>query len=83
MGGRTISDINKRVISLKKHDYIKEMLGKSGIDFKNIQKEEILASCNEYKCKIDKNNLAIAIQVIEELCDGVGDKEAEKAYLRV
>jgi hypothetical protein len=51
----------------KGYAYIKKLLDESGIDFKNIDKNDILTTCENCPCEIDRNNYMLLLKAINDL----------------
>jgi hypothetical protein len=49
------------------YNYIKKLLVESGIDFKNIDKNDILTTCANYKGEINNNNFILTLKVINDI----------------
>lgn len=52
--------------SISVYDYIKNLLIESGIDFKNIDRNDIIATCKTYPGEIDQDNYMLLLKVIDE-----------------
>jgi hypothetical protein len=53
--------------STKEYTYIKMMFEESGLDFKNIPKEDLVGVCKSYDGKINNKNYITALKVIDDL----------------
>ena len=55
----------------KEYIYAQNLLNDSGIDFRNISKKDILATCESYDGKINKNNYMTVLKAINDLYENI------------
>lgn len=62
----------------KEYVYIKKMLANSGIDFKNISREDMLSTCENYGGKISNDNYITTLEVISDLYEQIDHQQCQR-----
>jgi len=59
-----------RMKSSQEYSYTRGKLIESGIDFKNISKENILVTCKKYDGIISENNYSAIMRALDDIYEG-------------